>query len=64
MGADGALLFVHRDAGEVAHMLIAAGELVKQGGFSAVGISYQGKREIHEGCTSMLLASSRRSVSV
>ena len=43
VAADGAVLPVHGDAGEIAHMLIGAGELVKEGGFAAVLVAGQGK---------------------
>ena len=40
---DGAALPVHRHAGEIAHMLIGAGELVEQGGLAAVLVARQCK---------------------
>ena len=60
LAPDRAGLLVHRDAGEVAHVLVGAGELVEQGGLSAVLVS--GKSEDHT-CftsTSMFRASSFR----
>ena len=39
--ADGAVLAVHRDAGEVADVLVCARELVEQRGFAAVLVAYQ-----------------------
>ena len=60
MAADLAVLSVHRYTGEVAHVLVGAGELVEQGGLSAVLVS--GKSEDHT-CftsTSMFRASSFR----
>ena len=45
IAADHAVLPVHRDAGEVAHVLIGAGELVEQGGFAAVLVAHQGKAQ-------------------
>ena len=40
---DGTALPVHRDAGEVAHMLVGAGELVEQGRLAAVLVARQRK---------------------
>ena len=51
---------VHRDAGEVAHMLVGARQGVEEGGLAAVLVAGQG--EDHRR-TSILAASSRRSVS-
>ena len=41
MFADVAVLPVHGDAGEVPHMLIGAGQLIEEGGFSAILVSRQ-----------------------
>ena len=41
MADDAAVLPVHRHPREVAHVLVGAGELVKQGGFAAVLVSGQ-----------------------
>ena len=38
----GALLFFHRDAGPVAHILVGTGKGVEEGGLAAVGIARQG----------------------
>ena len=43
VAADGAVLPVYGDTGEIAHVLIGAGELVKEGGFAAVLVAGQGK---------------------
>ena len=40
---DGAALAVHRHAGEVAHMLVGAGQLIEQRGLSAVLVARQGE---------------------
>ena len=46
MVADGAVFAVDRDAGEVAYMLVGAGELVEKGRLAAVLVTYEGKREL------------------
>ena len=43
---DLAALPVHGDPGEIAHMLVGAGELVEQGGLSAVLVACQGKGQL------------------
>ena len=43
MSTDGAVLPVHRDTGEIAHMLVGTGQLIKKGGLSAVLIAHQSK---------------------
>ena len=43
MAPDLSVFPVHGDPGEVANMLIGAGELIKQRGFAAVLIAYEGK---------------------
>ena len=45
MPADHAVLAVHRYAGEVAHMLVGAGELVEEGGLAAVLVAHQRKAQ-------------------
>ena len=60
MTPDSAGLLVHGDAGEVAHVLVGAGELVEQGGFSAVLVSGKGEDHASFTSTSMLRASSFR----
>ena len=45
MAADGAAFAVDGDAGEIAHMLIGAGQLVEKGGLAAVLVAGQGKGE-------------------
>ena len=45
MAADLAVLSVHRYTGEVAHVLVGAGELVEQGGFAAVLVACKGKHQ-------------------
>ena len=45
LAADGAVLAVNSDAGEVTHVLIGAGELVEKRGLAAVLITCQGKGE-------------------
>ena len=42
---DGSVLFVHGDAGEIAHMLVGAGELVEERGFPAVLVAHQRESE-------------------
>ena len=57
MAADDAILPVHGDAGEVAHMLVGTGQLVEQGGLAAVLIAYQGKgqrRAVRQGIAATL----------
>ena len=58
--SDGAGLLVHRHAGKVAHVLIGAGELVEEGGLTAVLVA--GQSEDHDCATStwMFRASSFR----
>ena len=46
MVADGSVFAVDRDAGEVAHVLVGTGELVEEGGLSAVLVANEGKREL------------------
>ena len=46
MVADGAVFAVDRDAGEVAHVLVGAGELVEERGLAAVLVTYEGKRKL------------------
>ena len=58
---DGAGFLIHGDPGEIAHVLIGAGEGVKEGGFTAILVARQ--RENHTGFTSIHWASSRRRVS-
>ena len=53
-------LLVHRDAGEVAHVLIGAGELVEQRGLAAVLVSGQCEDHTCFTSTEMLRASSFR----
>ena len=60
--ADGAAFAVHRDAGKIADVLVAAGELIEERCFSAVLVS--GKSKSHAGSTSTMAASSSRSDSV
>ncbi|CDD53729.1 putative uncharacterized protein [Ruminococcus sp. CAG:379] len=43
MADDLPILPIHRHAGKIAHMLIGAGQPVKQGGLAAVLVSHQGK---------------------
>ena len=43
MASDDAVLAVHRHAGEIAHMLVGAGQLVEQGGLAAVLVAGQRK---------------------
>ena len=43
----GARFLLHRYAGPVAHMLVAARKLIKEGGFAAVLISCQSKGIAH-----------------
>ena len=45
MAADHAVLTVHRNAGEIAYMLVRAGKLIEQGGFAAVLVACQGKMQ-------------------
>ena len=58
-------LAVHRHAGEVAHMLVGAGQLVEQGGLAAVLVAHQCENHCSftSGRISIFAASSRRSVS-
>ena len=49
---DGTFLLFHCHAGEVAHMLVAAGEAVEEGGFAAVLVARQGEKIFH--CCSLL----------
>ena len=51
-------LLVHRDAGEVAHVLVGAGEGVEEGGLAAVLIAGQCKDHSAATSTSIWLASS------
>ena len=44
--ADGAVLPVHGDTGEIAHVLIGTGELVEEGGLAAVLVACQGKGQL------------------
>ena len=60
--ADAAAFAVHRDAGKIADVLIASGELIEKRRFAAVLVS--GKSESHASSTSTLAASSSRSESV
>ena len=60
--ADAAAFAVHRNAGEIADVLIASGELIEKRRFAAVLVS--GKSESHASSTSTLAASSSRSESV
>ena len=43
--ADDTVLAIHGDTGEIAHMLVGAGQLVKQSCLAAVLVSCQGKRQ-------------------
>ena len=43
-----ALLFLHRDAGPVAHILVGAGQRVEQRGFAAVRVAGQCDLQFHE----------------
>ena len=43
--ADRPVLPVHGDAGEVAHVLVGAGELVEEGGLAAVLVAHQGEAQ-------------------
>ena len=45
MLADHAVLAVDGDAGEISHMLVRTGQLVEEGGFTAVLISHKGEGE-------------------
>ena len=45
MAPDDAVLTVHGDAGEVAHVLVGAGELVEESGLAAVLVAHQGEGE-------------------
>ena len=58
-------LGIHFDAGEVAYVLICAGQLIKQGGFSAILVAHQGEHHFcfTSGKISICAASSSRSVS-
>ena len=44
LAANNAVLAIHGDTGEVSHMLVGAGQLVKQGRLAAVLVSCQRKR--------------------
>ena len=39
------VLAVHRDPGEVAHVLVGTGELIEKGGLAAVLVAYKGEAE-------------------
>ena len=45
MPLDAAVLAVHRDAGEVAHVLVRPGQLVEQRGLAAVLVAHERERE-------------------
>ena len=47
MSLEAALLLFHRDAGPVAHVLIGAGQIIEQGGFSAVRVAGQCDFQFH-----------------
>ena len=47
-------LFLHRNAGPVAHELVGTGEGIEQGGFAAVWVARKGNSDIHD--TLLLLA--------
>ena len=60
LAPDGAGLLIHRHAGEVAHVLVGAGELVEQCGLAAVLIAGQREDHVPATSTSILPASSFR----
>ena len=43
MALDDPVLSIHGDAGEIAHVLVGAGELVEEGGLPRVLVAHQGK---------------------
>ena len=53
-----AFLLFNGDAGKIAHMLIGAGQAVKEGGFPAVLVACKGEKQFHLRRTSSTLASS------
>ena len=59
---DYARLLIHRNTGEIAHMLIGAGKSVKQGGFAAVLVSRQCENHTVPSFSAIFRASSRRMV--
>ena len=57
---DGARLLIHRHAGEIAHVLVGAGELVEQRGLAAVLVAGQCENHVPATSTSIFPASSFR----
>ena len=60
---DGAHFLVHGDTGEIANVLIGAGEDIKEGGVAAVLIACQCKNHTDSSLSVIFAASSRRMVS-
>ena len=63
MIANLAILTVDRHAGEVAHVLVGAGEGVEKRGFAAILIADQGENHTAASFTWIFMASSTRRVS-